>query len=90
MKTKLFLLAPLTILAPNSYFNPIITAEQQWVISVEEMEQCVNPDFLWVKDLELIEYLPNFAQDENDNAFSSTLHGNATDNYGGINTTLLA
>jgi hypothetical protein len=52
--------------APDSYFNPIITAEQQWVISVEEMEQCVNPNFLWVKDLELIEYLPNFAQDEND------------------------
>jgi hypothetical protein len=52
--------------APDSYFNPIITAEQQWVISVEEMEQCVNPDFLWVKDLELIEYLPNFAKDEND------------------------
>jgi hypothetical protein len=44
--------------APDSYFNPIITAEQQWVISVEEMEQCVNPDFLWVKDLPLIEYLP--------------------------------
>jgi hypothetical protein len=43
--------------APDSYFNPIITAEQQWVISVEEMEQCVNPDFLWVKDLPLIEYI---------------------------------
>jgi hypothetical protein len=52
--------------APDSYFNPIENSEQQWVISVEEMEQCVNPDFLWVKDLPLIEYLPNFAKDEND------------------------
>jgi len=51
--------------APDSYFNPIITAEQQWIISVEEMEQCVNPDFLWVKDLELIEYLPKFEINEN-------------------------
>jgi hypothetical protein len=52
--------------APDSYFNPIQDAQDNWVISVEEMEQCVNPDFLWVKDLELIEYLPNFAKDEND------------------------
>ena len=44
--------------APDSYFNPIITADNQWVISVEEMEQCVNPDFLWVKDLDLIPYNP--------------------------------
>jgi hypothetical protein len=29
-----------------------------WIISIEEMDQCVNPDFLWVKDLTLIEYEP--------------------------------
>ena len=29
-----------------------------WVISIEEMDQCVNPDFLWVKDLDLIPYEP--------------------------------
>jgi hypothetical protein len=46
------------VYAPDSYFNPIITADNQWVISVEEMEQCVNPDFLWVKDLDLIPYNP--------------------------------
>ena len=45
--------------APDSFFNPIETdIENQWVISQEEMEQCVNPDFLWVKDLPLIEYKP--------------------------------
>ena len=42
----------------DSYFNPIQDANNNWVISVEEMEQCVNPDYLWVKDLELIEYVP--------------------------------
>ena len=46
------------VYAPDSYFNPIITADNQWVISIEEMEQCVNPDCLWVKDLPLIEYKP--------------------------------
>ena len=43
---------------PDSYFNPIQDINDNWVISVEEMEQCVNPDYLWVKDLELIEYVP--------------------------------
>jgi hypothetical protein len=44
--------------APDSFFNPILNLTDQWVISVEEMEQCVNPDYLWVKDLELIPYEP--------------------------------
>lgn len=44
--------------APDSYFNPIEDADNNWVISQEEMQQCVNPNFLWVKDLPLIEYKP--------------------------------
>jgi hypothetical protein len=44
--------------APDSYFNPIEDADNNWVISTQEMEQCVNPEFLWVKDLPLIEYKP--------------------------------
>ena len=44
--------------APDSYFNPIQDLNDNWVISIEEMEQCVNPDCLWVKDLDLIPYEP--------------------------------
>ena len=44
--------------APDSYFNPITDAENRWIISIEEMEQCINPPFSWVKDLPLIEYKP--------------------------------
>ena len=44
--------------APDSFFNPILDNENRWVISIEEMEQCVNPNFMWVKDLPLIEYKP--------------------------------
>jgi len=44
--------------APDSYFNPIEDANGNWVISVEEMEYCVNPEFLWVKDLPLIIFEP--------------------------------
>ena len=46
------------VYAPDSYFNPIQDAQDNWIISIEEMEQCVNPDCLWVKDLDLIPYEP--------------------------------
>jgi hypothetical protein len=51
--------------APDSYFNPIQDAQDNWVISVEEMNECINPDYLWVKDLQLIEYTPKFEINEN-------------------------
>jgi hypothetical protein len=44
--------------APDSYFNPIQDINDNWVISIEEMEYCTNELFLWVKDLPLIEYVP--------------------------------
>lgn len=40
----------------DSKFYPIQDAQDNWVISIEEIDQCVNPDFMWVKDLPLIEY----------------------------------
>jgi hypothetical protein len=42
----------------DSYFNPIQDLNDNWIISIEEIEQCVNPEFLWVKDLPLIPYEP--------------------------------
>jgi hypothetical protein len=42
----------------DSYFNPIQDDFDNWIISVEEMEFCVNPEFMWVKDLPLIAYKP--------------------------------
>ena len=44
--------------APDSYFNPIQDLNDNWIISVEEMANCVNPEFMWVKDLPLIIYEP--------------------------------
>jgi hypothetical protein len=43
---------------PDSYFNAIQDAWDNWVISVEEIAQCVNPDFMWVQNLPLIDYNP--------------------------------
>jgi len=42
----------------DSYFNPIQDFQDNWVISIEEITLCDNPQFLWVKDLSLIEYQP--------------------------------
>ena len=44
--------------APDSYFNPIQDANDNWVISQEEINQNVNEEFSWLSSLELIEYQP--------------------------------
>ena len=42
----------------DSYFNPIQDNSDNWIISIEEMEFCTIEQFMWVKDLTLIEYTP--------------------------------
>ncbi len=42
----------------DSYFNPIQDLNDNWIISVEEIDQCVNPIFIWVKELPLIPFDP--------------------------------
>lgn len=43
---------------PRSYFNPIQDCNDNWVISVEEIQGNINPDFSWVNTLPLIDYCP--------------------------------
>jgi hypothetical protein len=43
--------------APCSYYNPIQDFNDNWIISVEEIE-CENEQFVWLKDLHLIPYNP--------------------------------
>ena len=42
----------------DSYFNPIQDENDNWIISTEEMINCTNEKFMWVKELELITYVP--------------------------------
>jgi hypothetical protein len=44
--------------APDCYFNPIQDLNDNWIISIEEMANCTNDEFIWVKDLPLIIYEP--------------------------------
>jgi hypothetical protein len=40
----------------DSYFNPIQDCNDNWIISIEEIQFCDNQEFIWVKNLPLIEY----------------------------------
>jgi hypothetical protein len=40
---------------PDNYFNPIQDADGNWIISIEEVQQC---SIDWVKLLPLIPYKP--------------------------------
>jgi hypothetical protein len=42
----------------DSYFNPISDLYDRFIISVEEIGQTVNPEFIWVKELPLVQYEP--------------------------------
>ena len=40
----------------DNYFNPIQDANGNWVVSVEEVDKCNIEEFMWIKELELIEF----------------------------------
>jgi hypothetical protein len=44
--------------SPASHFNPVQDCDDNWLISIQEIEQTINPTFLWVKDLPLKEWCP--------------------------------
>lgn len=46
------------LFAPDSYFNPVQDDKDNWVIFEEEVNGCVNPEFMWVKTLPTIDYIP--------------------------------
>ena len=41
-----------------TFFNPVLDADNQWFVSIEEVNGCNKPEFKWLKDCELIEYNP--------------------------------
>lgn len=45
---------------PNELFNPVQDINGNWVISEVEANNCVTPDFMWVKKLELTDWLGGY------------------------------
>jgi hypothetical protein len=42
----------------DSYFNPIQDADDNWIISIQEINNVVNTEFIWIKDLDIILFNP--------------------------------
>jgi hypothetical protein len=38
----------------NCFFNPFQDLNDNWVLTIQEMNYCINPNYMWVKDLDLI------------------------------------
>lgn len=46
--------------AEDQRFNPVQDGEGDWIISTQEMYSCINPDYMWVRELPLITWIaPN-------------------------------
>ena len=46
------------LFAPRSRFYPFQDINDVWFLSKEEVDNTVNPEFLWVKDLPYVDYVP--------------------------------
>lgn len=44
--------------APDEIFGPIQDIDDNWIIGLQEVENCVNEEFMWVKDLPMIVFVP--------------------------------
>jgi hypothetical protein len=47
----------------SAYFNPIQDNNNTWIISIEEVDYCRNPIFMWVKELPMIPYEPKINEE---------------------------
>lgn len=47
---------------PDSFFNPVLDANGNWVISIQEMEQATIPPYEWVHELPLIDFQPKITK----------------------------
>lgn len=43
---------------PNVYYHPVLNVDGLWCLSVEEIDNTTDEDYLWVKSLSLIPYFP--------------------------------
>lgn len=49
----------------DCYFNPIQDENDNWIITLEEINQCDNLDLQWVKNLTLIDYVKKVNKNPN-------------------------
>jgi hypothetical protein len=50
------------VLCPGMRFNPVQDANEDWIISQQEIDQCTIQQFMWVKDLELTDWAGRYVR----------------------------
>ena len=56
--------------AEDQYFNPVEDKDGQWIISTIEMYNCINPNFMWVEELPLIDWVgPKLNEKDDEDIF---------------------
>lgn len=50
------------VLCPGMRFNPVQDANQDWIISQQEIDQCTIQQFMWVKDLKLTDWAGRYVR----------------------------
>ena len=50
---------------PKLKFNPVQDVNEDWVISEIEVNGSINPNFMWVKNLELTDWLGPYVHPTN-------------------------
>jgi hypothetical protein len=43
---------------PDVYYNPVQDGNGDWIISMEEIDNTTDYEFLWVQELPLIQFIP--------------------------------
>ena len=43
---------------PDTYYNPVQDNDDNWIISIEEIDNTTDENYLWVKNLPLIPFNP--------------------------------
>lgn len=46
------------LLQPHWYFHPVQDGNDNWIITVEEIDNNQNPNFDWITELTLIDWVP--------------------------------
>lgn len=42
----------------ETFFNPVLDADNEWFVSIEEVYGCNKQEFQWLKQCELVIYKP--------------------------------
>jgi hypothetical protein len=45
------------LVCPDGWFNPVMDADENWIISIEEINASIYPDHEWIKDLPITDYV---------------------------------